>query len=169
MLDSINRLDTETLSNGFHRCCASERWVEGMVQALPFTSVEHLQQVAVEVWQGLETTDYLEAFQGHPMIGANLDALRQKFTHTSTWSEGEQAGVQQASEETLLALQQANIAYLERFGYIFIVCATGKSADEMLELLQQRLHNEPDLEIQIAAGEQQKITIIRLHKWLSDL
>lgn len=103
------------------------------------------------------------------MIGANLDELRKKFADTSNWSEGEQSGVESASEDTLVALQAANIKYFERFGYIFIVCATGKSAKEMLDLLLQRIHNPLAQEIGIAAAEQQKITAIRLNKWLSQL
>lgn len=140
-----------------------------MVEHRPFTSIQHLHQIAVQNWTALSTEDFLEAFKGHPMIGADINELRKKFTTTSSWSEGEQSGVEGASEAVLKRLQRANIEYLERFGYIFIVCATGKTAGEMLELLENRLYNEPSVEIHIAAAEQQKITAIRLDKWLEQL
>ena len=96
-----------------------------------------------------------------------MEALRAKFASTSTWAEGEQASVRQASQETLEALATGNEDYERKFGYIFIVCATGKSADEMLALLQARLANKPEDEILIAAGEQNKITRLRLEKLLA--
>jgi len=169
MIDTINSMTNEAAKQDFHRCCASTQWIEQMANARPFTSVDQMHEVAVEIWNELTDRDYLEAFEGHPMIGADIEALRAKFTHTSAWSEGEQSGVQSASEDVLRRLQQANIEYLNRFGYIFIVCATGKTAAEMLALLEARLHNPPDLEMTIAAGEQQKITTIRLSKWLETL
>ena len=97
-------------------------------------------------------------------IGADLDALRKKFASTATWASGEQSGVASADEETLRALQQGNIDYEARYGFIFIVCATGKSAGEMLAILQSRLNNDPETELRIAAAEQAKITRIRLEK-----
>ena len=169
MIEIINSMNNESLMQDFHRCCASSQWTEQMVKARPFASTDHMHEKAIEIWNALSDSDYLEAFEGHPMIGADIEALRAKFTHTSAWSEGEQSGVQSASEDVLLRLQQANIEYLNRFGYIFIVCATGKTAAEMLDLLEARLHNPPDLEMAIAAGEQQKITTIRLKKWLETL
>ena len=96
-----------------------------------------------------------------------MEALREKFASTSTWAEGEQAAVKQASQETLEALAAGNEDYERKFGYIFIVCATGKTADEMLALLQARLPNTPADEILIAAGEQDKITRLRLEKLLA--
>ena len=169
MIEYVNQMPSEECRVHLHRCCASDSWVKQMEVARPFSSADQMHQKAIEIWNGLTESDFLEAFEGHPMIGANLDELRKKFTDTSSWSEGEQSGVQSASEDTLVSLQTANIQYFERFGYIFIVCATGKSAGEMLGLLLQRIHNSPDEEILIAAGEQQKITTIRLNKWLSQL
>ena len=92
------------------------------------------------------------------------DALREKFAGTADWSEGEQAEVRQASDETLQALAQGNTDYEARYGWIFIVCASGRTADEMLALLTERMDNEPDAELRIAAGEQVKITRLRLQK-----
>ena len=95
--------------------------------------------------------------------------LREKFATTADWSGNEQASVKQASEEVLQRLADGNEAYYEKFGYIFIVCATGKSAGEMLALLEERLPNDPADEIKIAAGEQEKILEIRLNKLLDEM
>ena len=108
--------------------------------------------------------DIVEAFGHHPEIGASLDALRDKFASTAQWASSEQASVAAATEQTLLALRDGNVAYRERFGFIFIVCATGKSAAEMLSLLEARLGNARDRELSIAAAEQGKITALRLAK-----
>jgi OHCU decarboxylase len=105
----------------------------------------------------------LAAFAAHPRIG-DVDSLRTKFAHTKTWASGEQAGVDAASEDTLIRLADGNDAYFDRFGYIFIVCATGKSADQMLALLEARLPNDAVTELPIAAAEQRKITQLRLQK-----
>ena len=169
VIEQVRLLPPSDFQEAMYRCCASSRWANQMAISGPYISVEGLHDKAVEIWSSLSNEDYLEAFKGHPMIGADLDALRRKFTHTSEWSEGEQAGIQSASERVLKRLQSANIEYANRFGHIFIVCATGKTAEEMLNLLEERLDNSPDVEIAIAAGEQQKITTIRLNKWLENL
>jgi 2-oxo-4-hydroxy-4-carboxy-5-ureidoimidazoline decarboxylase len=116
------------------------------------------------VWAQLGPDDYREAFSHHPEIGANLGDLRKKFEKTADWSRAEQSAALGASEATLLALRDGNRAYRERFGFSFIVCATGKGAEEMLALLQTRLKHSPDLELDIAATEQAKITHLRLEK-----
>ena len=169
VIEQVRLLSLSDFTEALYRCCASSRWANQMATAAPYTSIDSLHNKAVDIWSALSNEDYLEAFKGHPMIGADLDALRRKFTHTSEWSEGEQAGIQSASERVLRRLQAANIEYANRFGHIFIVCATGKTAEEMLNLLEERLDNSPDVEIAIAAGEQQKITTIRLNKWLENL
>jgi 2-oxo-4-hydroxy-4-carboxy-5-ureidoimidazoline decarboxylase len=109
--------------------------------------------------------DWREAFTHHPRIG-DVSKLREKFASTATWSSQEQKGVSGASEETIQALAQGNRAYEEKFGFIFLVCATGKSAEEMLALLRERMPNDAAAELRIAAGEQAKITRIRLEKLL---
>ncbi|RZK26134.1 MAG: OHCU decarboxylase, partial [Hymenobacter sp.] len=114
----------------------------------------------------LSEADWREAFTHHPKIG-DVSALREKFASTATWAAGEQGAVRQASQSTLEALAAGNEAYAQRFGYIFIVCATGKSAAEMLALLQARLPHEPAQEIKIAMSEQAKITRLRLEKLLA--
>lgn len=148
------------------RCCGARRWVEGMLTRRPFADAAGLFDAAREVWSSMRREDILEAFRHHPKIG-DVDSLRKKFATTAAWASGEQAGVREASEAVLRRLADGNQAYEERFGYIFIVCATGKSAAEMLEILEARLPNEAEAELRIAAGEQAKITQIRLEKLLN--
>lgn len=162
--DFLNALSEDAAREALRACCGSKRWVEGMLAERPFASAEALFAAAEAVWGRLEREDFLEAFAHHPEIGADLDALRRKYGASLAYSEREQAGVAGADEATLLALRDANRAYRERFGYIFIVCATGKSARAMLELLQARLDNDPSRELAIAAAEQAKITRLRLEK-----
>lgn len=164
-LTELNQLDRQTVAHHFRQCCVSDAWVEGMLNARPFDSTESLYNAADQIWSGLHNKDYLQAFEGHPKIG-DVSSLRAKYADTKALAAGEQASVNQADDATVLALAEGNNAYEKRFGYIFIVCATGKSAAHMLDLLNARLTNEPDLEIQLAAAEQQKITRIRLEKLL---
>jgi len=133
-----------------------------MLALRPFASTPQLLTAAREIWSRLDRGDYLEAFSHHPRIGADLDELATRFASTAGLSTREQSGTRTADRATLLALHTDNQRYLERFGYIFIVCATGKSATEMLELLRARLTNDPAEELPIAAEEQAKITAIRL-------
>lgn len=135
-----------------------------MLARLPFASHTAMYAAAVEIWAQLGPEDYREAFGHHPEIGSNLEELRRKFSKTAAWSAAEQSAALSASEAALSALQSGNQAYRERFGFSFIVCASGKSAEEMLALLQARLKHEPDLELGIAAAEQAKITHLRLGK-----
>jgi 2-oxo-4-hydroxy-4-carboxy-5-ureidoimidazoline decarboxylase len=135
-----------------------------MAALAPFKSRAQLFGEADNRWWRLAPADWLEAFTHHPQIGADVEALRAKFAVTADWSEGEQAGIGAASEETLQTLASENTRYAERFGFIFIVCASGKSATQMLALLQGRADNHPAQEIFIAAGEQNKITALRLEK-----
>jgi 2-oxo-4-hydroxy-4-carboxy-5-ureidoimidazoline decarboxylase len=142
-------------------CCGSSRWVERMVARRPFGRLESLLAAAREEWFALSEDDWREAFKHHPKIGDHA-ALRARFATTRHLSEREQAGVDTASDEVIAALATANDAYETRFGYIFIVCATGRTAGEMLALLHDRLRNDPQTEIRIAAEEQARITELRL-------
>ena len=135
-----------------------------MVDAIPFLNDDQVHNTAEQIWLSLGKTDYLEAFTHHPQIGADPEQLRKKFRNTSDWSMSEQSGMQQASAETIQLLATANQDYLDKFGYIFIVCASGKTAVEMLDIVQDRLSNAPRDELHIAAKEQQKITNLRLEK-----
>ncbi len=160
----LARLPRAEARAALERCCACQRWVERMLTLGPFGSLSELLGSAEHAWSGLSRDDYLQAFAAHPQIGADLNELRQRFAMTAAWSSAEQAGVAGADDGTLLALAEANRRYRERFGYIFIICATGKSASALLAALLERLENEPERELAIAAGEQAKITRLRLEK-----
>lgn len=147
------------------KCCGSSAWVQQMLAFVPADDMVELLEDAEEQWWKCSKDDWKEAFAHHPKIG-DVESLKKKFASTAVWASGEQGGVQSASEETLKALADGNRLYEEKFGYIFIVCATGKSADEMLQLLQERLMNDPEQEIEIAADEQNKITKLRIEKLL---
>jgi 2-oxo-4-hydroxy-4-carboxy-5-ureidoimidazoline decarboxylase len=141
--------------------CGSTRWVERMLARLPFASLANALTAARDEWFALTPDDWREAFQHHPKIG-DREALRHRFPATHHLSEREQAGVGSASDDVLDELARLNRDYERRFGYIFIVCATGKSAEEMLGMLRERLGNDPSREIVIAAEEQARITRLRL-------
>ena len=142
-------------------CCGSTAWIERMLALRPFRTDEALYQAARREWFALTPGDWKEAFTEHPRIG-DRENLRARFPATHHLSSAEQAGARAASDETLDALAAANADYQNRFGYIFVVCATGRSADEMLDLLQMRLLNEPASELRVAASEQARITDLRL-------
>jgi len=134
-----------------------------MLARRPFADADSLRQAAEQIESMLERADWLEAFSAHPRIG-DVEGLRKRFAATAQWCEAEQAGVAGAEEQVLHELARCNRLYEERFGYIFIVCATGKSAAQMLGLLRQRLANSPEVELRIAAEEEAKITRLRLEK-----
>jgi len=161
----LNSLDDPSATAALKNCCGSSRWVRAMVDALPFRSVPQLFQQAEKLFASLSREDWLEAFRHHPRIGEKRAAEAQS-AQAQHWSAQEQAGVERVTSGTLAALVEANRAYEARFGYIFLVCATGKTSDEMLVLLRARLQNDPETELPIAAAEQQKITRLRLEKLL---
>lgn len=138
-----------------------------MLTAFPVEDLVDLEECAVEKWYECTEEDWKEAFENHPQIG-DIDSLKEKFASTAEWAAGEQSGVTESTQEVLQNLAEGNKLYKEKFGYIFIVCATGKSADEMLSMLEERLPNTPEEEIEIAAEEQNKITKIRLEKIFTD-
>ena len=148
------------------RCCGSGRWVARVLERRPFASLAELHAVAEEAWKGLDRADYLEAFAHHPPLGADPARLRERFAPPGDpgWSAQEQSAVARADEATLEALRARNAAYEARFGFVFLVCATGKGADEVIALLEQRIGNDPSTELAVAAGEQAKITRLRLEK-----
>jgi 2-oxo-4-hydroxy-4-carboxy-5-ureidoimidazoline decarboxylase len=162
----INEMSGSELEEALTRCCGSRQWVDAMIAARPFATPEALFEASDRIWCSLPQDAWLEAFSHHPKIG-DVESLRSKFATTRDWASQEQSGAQDASEEMLTALAKNNQRYEARFGFIFIVCATGKTASEMLSLLTDRLENQPDTELKIAAGEQLKITRLRLEKWLS--
>jgi 2-oxo-4-hydroxy-4-carboxy-5-ureidoimidazoline decarboxylase len=162
-IDQINDWNIAEACASFERCCGSKRWAAAMTSARPFRSEAEVVSTAERIWWELEPHDWLEAFAAHPRIG-DREALRAKFASTAAWASREQVGVDEAGEEVLAGLEQGNRNYEDRFGFIFIVCATGKSAAEMLDLLTLRLDNSPKAELKIAAVEQLKIAKIRLEK-----
>jgi 2-oxo-4-hydroxy-4-carboxy-5-ureidoimidazoline decarboxylase len=165
-LHELNTLDKQKLREELFKCCGSSAWVEKMVKVFPMDDLVELLEDAEEKWFECSEADWQEAFTHHPEIG-DIESLRKKFNN-SGWAAGEQAGVKEASQPILEALAEGNQLYKARFGYIFIVHATGKSAEEMLGLLHARLPNAPGEEIKIAADEQNKITKARLEKLLED-
>jgi OHCU decarboxylase len=162
----LNRLPVGEAREALLACCGSTRWADAVAALRPFWDVGQLLNIGGRVWRELPREDWLEAFRAHPKIGEK-QAERETGAEARAWSEGEQSRAREASEETLDALAAANREYEERFGFIFIVCATGKTADEMLALLHQRLNNDPEAELRVAAAEQWRITELRLKKFLN--
>lgn len=162
-LTDFNALSTDEAVKDLMRCCGARRWAAQLAARRPFQTLEAVLHEADEIWSRMDRTDWLEAFRHHPKIG-DVASLRTRFAATRQWAAGEQAGVQTADEEVLRRLAEGNARYEEKFGFIFIVCATGKTAPEMLALLEARLKNRPADELRIAAAEQAKITRIRLCK-----
>ncbi len=164
-IKQINILPRDELLIEFEKCCGSSTWVEKMVNSRPFYDADSLHEVSDKIWNSLSSQDYLEAFTHHPQIG-DVDSLKKKFASTANWAGNEQKGASQASDEVLQQLKLGNDEYLKRFGFIFIVCATGKTAQQMLDLLNDRLPNDKAIELHNAATEQNKITHLRLDKLL---
>ncbi len=164
-LTDLNQADRSAARELLTQCCSSSRWVDETLAAAPFADGDALKAAADKAWAATGEADWLEAFAGHPRIG-DIRSLREKYANTRAMAAGEQSGMDEASDGVIAALAQGNEDYEARFGFIFIVCATGKSASEMLQLLQDRLSNEREEELRIAAAEQHKITHIRLEKLL---
>lgn len=160
-LADLNAAPPDEAKRHFLECCASGSWAEAMVQARPFPDTSTLMAVAEHVWGDLSEGDWLEAFAAHPRIGER-PAGDDRF---SRWSRTEQAGV--SDEGIADALIMANRAYEARFGRVFIVFATGKAADQIIDECHARLDNDPESELRIAAAEQAKITALRLRRLLA--
>jgi 2-oxo-4-hydroxy-4-carboxy-5-ureidoimidazoline decarboxylase len=162
-LEITNAWDESEAMDSFKRCCGSTRWSREMARRRPFESQAAVFELADRLWWELDPSDWLEAFAAHPKIGERVSPQREHAA-TAQWSEFEQSGTAGARASVLDKLAELNRRYEARFGYIFIVCATGRSAEEMLEILEQRLSHCADDEIKLAAAEQAKITKIRLEK-----
>ncbi|WP_026180046.1 2-oxo-4-hydroxy-4-carboxy-5-ureidoimidazoline decarboxylase [Hahella ganghwensis] len=162
-LEAFNQTEELEAIAQMESCCTAMSWCRGMVEGRPYASIDELVKAADEIWATMQEADILEAFSGHPKIG-DVNSLRAKYAHTAGLAGAEQGAVKQAPEDVLQALKSANDQYEAQNGFIFIVCATGKSAEEMLEILRARLINDRDTELKIGAGEQSKITEIRLRK-----
>ena len=162
-LETLNSLSPEQANAEFLKCCGSGTWARAMNEARPFATVAQLLVTADNVWSSLSSEDWLEAFRAHPKIGDKKAATTQS-EQAQKWSAQEQAGTQEATAETKAALAEGNQEYQDRFGFIFIICASGKSAEEMLASLNDRLQNDPETELALASEEQRKITRLRLEK-----
>ena len=145
-------------------CCGSARWAASVASRRPYATVDALHKAADSVWWKLERSDWLEAFSHHQQIG---DKPASGSESARQWAAGEQAGARAASEDVKARLARANRAYFEKFGHIYIVCATGKTAEGMLAILNQRLQNDLASELSVAAEQQRLITRIRLDKLLA--
>ncbi len=170
-LAELNSVSTEKAASLFRDCCGSSAWAREMAGARPFVNEAFLFDQAEKIWWNLSPEDWLEAFASHPQIGAKIGdkkAAPKQQERSAEWSKGEQAELDKTNDHTREQLAEANHLYQEKFGYIFIVCATGKAAEEMLEICRARMTNDADAEINIAAGEQRKITELRLKKLLAD-
>jgi OHCU decarboxylase len=166
-IEDLNNLENPEAESHFRDCCGSREWARKMAAARPYHTSEELMDRAETIWNALNPADWLEAFAAHPKIGAKKAAPSQQGL-SAEWSKGEQAGMENADDLIKDELAEANRLYEEKFGYIFIVCATGKTAEEMLALCRGRLGNPPEAELPVAADEQRKITEIRLRKLLED-
>jgi len=159
----LNRLPEDKAIDKFRGCCGSEAWCQTMIQRRPFISVTELHRLGDDAMDGLGQQDWKQAFESHPQIG-DLTSLRMKFSGNKAWSAAEQSGIASANDQILTELVKGNADYLAKFGFIFIVCASGKSAAELLSALQLRLPLNPAVELDNAAAEQRKITHLRIDK-----
>lgn len=163
-LAEFNALPQSRAESALMDCCGSSRWATSVASQRPFANAEALYRAADSIWWNLGRADWLEAFSHHPRIG---DQPSGGSPSSRRWAEGEQAGARAATDDVKARLTRANRAYFEKFGYIYIVCATGKTAEGMLAILNQRLQNDLAGELSIAAEQQRLITHIRLEKLLA--
>ena len=166
-LAELNALPAGEVRTALLACCGSSRWADAMAARRPFATLDAMLDAADDVWWSLAEADWREAFAHHPRIGERASAAPQD-ARGAVWSAGEQSGVDRAGADVQGELAEANHAYERRFGHIYIVCATGKSAEEMLAIARTRLANDPETELRVAAEEQRKITRLRLAKLLTD-
>jgi 2-oxo-4-hydroxy-4-carboxy-5-ureidoimidazoline decarboxylase len=164
-LEQLNSLPEQQAEQWFSQCCAAPAWCKGMSQARPYSDQQQLKTQALAIWQDCSESEYKIAFEAHPMIG-DVSSLREKYASTKAMASNEQQGANEADEATLQALAEANHRYLAKHGFIFIICASGLSAQTMLEALLARLPNDTQTEVRLAAAEQIKITLLRLDKGL---
>jgi 2-oxo-4-hydroxy-4-carboxy-5-ureidoimidazoline decarboxylase len=163
-LQEFNSLSKKEAFENLFRCCGSTHWANEVMENFPFTSVEELKSISDQIWMQCDKKDWLEAFSHHPKIG---ERPGQKHESTATWAGDEQSGMKAADEKTKSELALLNAEYEETFGYIYLICATGKTSEELLSILKVRINNEASIELQISATEQNKITHLRIDKLFS--
>jgi 2-oxo-4-hydroxy-4-carboxy-5-ureidoimidazoline decarboxylase len=164
ILASWNEAKDETAVGAMLACCGAHRWAQAMVALRPFTGVEILSLTANEVWSTMKETDWLEAFARHPRIGERRAGI--EANKSAAWSQQEQSSAATAATQVLAKLAEGNEVYERRYGFTYIICATGKSAEEMLTILNRRLSSDREMELREAAEQQRQIMQIRLGKWL---
>ena len=157
-LDALNAMDHEQAEEAFLRCCGSRAWAVAMTASRPFAGIDDVLDAGDRIWQRLGPAGWREAFAAHPRIGETARG----------WSEQEQSRVNRADDGVRARLAAANREYEARFGQTFIICATGRTADEILAVLERRLGNDPADELTIAADEQRRITRLRIARLLAD-
>jgi OHCU decarboxylase len=167
-LEQLNAAARKDAFEALLACCGSIRWAQRMSEARPFADEAELLAAAERIWRELRPADWLEAFASHPRIGERRAATPQP-ARSAQWSEAEQSGTRHSTPEILAELAEANRAYEEKFGCLFIVCATGRSSEQMLALCRERLGNDNEAELFVAAEEQRKITELRLRKLIGAL
>jgi allantoicase len=159
----FNNLQREKAREALLDCCGSQMWVEQMLQRMPFPDLAYVLDTADKTWAALDPSDWMEAFRHHPPIGGKM-AEQTQSAKSKRWSKGEQAAASKGSSQTVAALAHGNEEYFARFGHVFLICATGKTSEEILASLRLRLPNDPGVELRMSAEEQRKITRIRLEK-----
>ena len=164
VLQAWNQAPVQDALGAMLACCGAQRWAKEMVAMRPIETVIALSEAADRVWAEMSEQDWMEAFACHPRIGERKGT--QIEGRSSTWSEQEQSSVSRAGSTVLAELERGNAEYEAKFGFTYIVCATGKTAEEMLAILNRRLANERTAELREAAEQQRQIMQIRLGKWL---
>jgi len=165
-LEGFNRIGQRKVIKSLLDCCGSNNWAQQIAERRPFTSHAELFSAADNIWNALSPDDWLEAFRHHPPIGGSRAKAKQS-AKASRWSEGEQSTAQAAAPALFAKLAEGNRAYADKFGYVFLICASRKTSEEILKALQERMSNSSEEEILVAAEEQRKITRLRLEKLLN--
>lgn len=160
-LDRFNALPDEAALQALYGCFADRGWAARVAAGRPYRDLAAVLASADSAWSDVGPSGWLEAFKAHPRIG-------ERGGHSPGSSEREQSRVNQASQQTLAALAEENRRYEARFGHVFLIAASGRTADEVLEALRRRIGNDPAAELDVAAGEHRKITRLRLERLLSE-
>ncbi|MBA3260173.1 MAG: 2-oxo-4-hydroxy-4-carboxy-5-ureidoimidazoline decarboxylase [Gemmatimonadales bacterium] len=160
-LEGLNALPRPEAAERLRSCCGSSRWVDRMLVRRPFGSPEAMLAAADDAWREMGRADWDEAFAHHPRIGER-HAAAPTSAAAQAWSAGEQGAAARSGAATRAALAEANAAYERRFGRIYLVCAAGRSGEELLADIERRMNSDPERERAVAAGEQRKITRLRL-------
>lgn len=160
-----NGLRSDEAANEILSCCGSSAWAHGLAVRRPILDEASLLTASDEIWRSLTAADWIEAFRSHPRIGESK-AGPSAPSQAASWSAEEQRNVAAADDAVKMALAQANREYEQRFAQIFIVCATGKSPTEILQIVKRRMQNDKATELHEAADQQRQITQIRLREWL---